>query len=202
MGLFSRGKPPERGVTDSARRDLVVPMLSGQAWIDANAETFAQIPDFPAGSYPLARPIAEGLYVTYAIDPGPGPSWEVVSVDAAHAYGDEAELHTMALANLRRRGNLRVEGDSGRYRLTIPSELDLSGSIILDPQRWRATFPIKGDLVVAIPTRIETLICSANDAESVASLATLAAKAFDAADGKPVSPSLYRMSPDGLATFR
>lgn len=200
MGLFSRKKRTDReAVPDRTWRDLVVPLISGQAWIDANAETFSQIPDFPAGEYPLACPIASGLYVTYATDPH--VSWELVSIDAAPAYGTQEELRATALANMRRRGDLRVEGGSGRYRLTVPDEMDLSASVILDTEQWLPTLPIQGDLIVAIPTRIEALVCSASDADSVAALAELAAKAFDLADGKPVSPTLYRLSPDGLVTF-
>lgn len=203
MGWFSRGRkrsdPVSEGETRRARPDLVVPMLSGQAWMDGNEEIFARIPDFPPGERPFAQPIADGLYLTYAIDPG--PSWEVVGVDAAREYGDPTALRATAVANLRNRGDIRVQGDAGRYQLSVPDELDLGGSVLLDPTRWRRAIPVAGDLAVAIPTRVLVLLCAADDAGSVTALRAAAVEAFEAAEGKPVSPDLYRLSDSGLSAL-
>jgi len=197
MTWFSRKKSAAPESASTARPDLVVPMVSGQAWMDANAKIFAEIPGFPAGERPHAIPLAEGLYLTYAIDPG--PSWEVIGVDAAAAYGDADALRATALGNLRGRGDIRLQGGDGRFQLTVPDEMDLGGSVVLDPDRWRAAIPLDGDLVVAIPTRIGVYVCGADDAASIADLRALAPQLFDQADGKPVSPDLYRLTAAGLA---
>lgn len=196
VGLFSR----RREKTSASAPDLgglIVPILSGQAWVDANEQMFAQIPDFPAGSRPYAPPVAAGLYRAYAVDPG--PSWEMVDADTARTMGGAEALEAQALANLRRRGAIRVEGGGGRYRLTVPDERDLSASLVLDAERWRSEVPIDGDLVVAVPTRVETLVCGAGDHESIAALRDLAERAFREGEGKPISPSLYRLSAAGLS---
>ncbi|MDR1432534.1 MAG: hypothetical protein LBI99_10515 [Propionibacteriaceae bacterium] len=200
MGLFSRKKNKAAafgGSSGAPRADLVVPMLAGQAWVDANEQTFSQLPDFPAGQWPFAAPIADGLYVTYAIDPGPG--WEVVKLDDVAAYGGAEALHAAALANLGGRGDIQIEGAGGRYILILPDERDLSISALLDPGRWRSAVEVGGDLVVAIPTRIGAYLCGAEDEDAIAELAQIAQEYFNDGDGKPVSPNLYRLTPAGLA---
>ncbi|MEI3843901.1 MULTISPECIES: hypothetical protein [unclassified Microbacterium] len=200
--LFSRSKKAQPAPTASRAprgTDIVVPLLSGQAWVDANAEKLARIPDFPPGNHPFSREIAQGLYAAYAVDPG--PSWEIVDVESVERFGGADALHRVALANLRRRGDIRLEGDNGRYALTVPDNLDLTASILLDPARWRAAIPASGDLVVAAPTRLSVWVCSIDDRESVEKLASAAIHGFENGEGKPVSPDLFRLSDTSLSRF-
>lgn len=201
MGWFSRSKNTDIPGTavPAVRRDLVVPMLSGQAWMDANEAMFAQIPDFPAGEYPAATEITDGLYVTYAVDPG--PSWEVVSKDRVGEFGGAEVLHSTALANLRKRGDIHIQGGAGRFLLTVPDERDLSASLLLDPDRWRAALDISGEIVAGVPTRTVVWICSVDDDESVGELARMTHDAFAAGDGKPVAPTLFRLSGTALSPY-
>lgn len=122
----------------SVRFDLVVPMISGKSWMDTNKEMFSKIPNFTADNWPIAIPYADGLFITYAIDPG--PSWEMVCV--ANKFGNPDELFPIALKNLRHRGDIHIEGNNGRFRLTVPDERDLSASVVLDLNRWRHAIPI------------------------------------------------------------
>ncbi|MFE2772824.1 hypothetical protein [Microbacterium resistens] len=167
--------------------------------MDANAEKLARIPDFPPGNHPFSRQIAEGLYAAYAVDPG--PSWEIVDVESVERFGGADALHRVALANLRRRGDIRLEGDNGRYALTVPDNLDLTASILLDPARWRAAIPTAGDLVVAAPTRLSVWVCSIDDGDSVEKLVSAAAHSFENGEGKPVSPDLFRLSDTSLSRY-
>lgn len=194
--LFRNKKSAEPAPAPAvAPEDLVVPMLSGQSWKDATAAKLAQIPDFPAGQHPFAQPLTGEVYVTYATDPG--PSWEIVNIDEVPAYGGAASLHDRALANLARRGDIEVEGGGGRYRLTVPDEMDLTASTLLAPARWRAAVDIPGDLAVAVPTRIHVLLCSADDADSVAALQGYATELFTQAASKPVTTQLLRLDTAG-----
>ncbi|MFK4789087.1 hypothetical protein [Microbacterium sp. ZW T5_56] len=195
MGWRFRNKKTAEPAPPAAPADLVVPMLSGQSWKDATAAKLAQIPDFPAGQHPFAQPLTGEVYVTYAIDPG--PSWEIVNIDEVPAYGDAASLHERALSNLARRGDIEVEGGSGRYRLTVPDEMDLTASTLLAPARWRAAVDIPGDLAVAVPTRIHVLLCSADDTETVAALQGYATELFAQAASKPVTTQLLRLDAAG-----
>ena len=199
MGWFSRSKSTKTSgsVVSAVRRDLVVPMMSGQAWMDANEELFAQIPDFPAGEYPAATAVTDGLYVTYAVDPG--PSWEVVSKDSVRAFGGIDLLKSVALANLRNRGDIHIQGAAGRFVLTVPDELDLSASLLLDPDRWRSALGISGDIIVGVPTRTVVWACSADDHESVGDLARITQHGFAAGEGKPVAPTLFRLTGTALS---
>jgi hypothetical protein len=192
MGVFRRRSKP---LDESFRvpASAAVPLLAGDAWLEGSAQTLAQIPDFPASQAPYVRSVASGLFVVYASD-HVNPSWNHVRTGQVQSQQDADGLHERAIANLRQRGNISVVGYEGRYRLTVPDELDLSASLVLDPARWTPTFPISGDLIIACPTRIEMLVCSAaNDADTT-SLRETAAMLFEAAEGKPVSPSLYRLS--------
>lgn len=196
MGLFSRRQKDEPAQPAPADlRALVVPMLSGQAWMDANAEIFARIPDFPPGQAPFARPLTTGVYVTYAVDPG--PSWEVVNTDAVADHGGPDVLHARARQNLASRGDLELGGQGGRFSLSLPAEADLSASLLLTPERWRGHVPLAGDLAVAVPTRVTVLMCSVDDLESLAQLRAVAAEMFEQADGKPVLPGLLRLTENG-----
>lgn len=195
MGWLFRKKNVAAPVPTTDPADVVVPMLSGQQWLDANAEIFARIPDFPAGQHPFAQPLAGEVHVTYAIDPG--PSWEIVSIDDVPTYGDADALRERALFNLARRGDIAVERGGGRYRLTVPDEMDLSASVLLSPARWRAAVELSGDLAVAVPTRIHVLICSADDADSVAALRGYATELFEQAAAKPVTTQLLRLDAAG-----
>ena len=114
------------------------------------------------------------------------------------AYGGAASLHDRALTNLARRGDIEVEGGGGRYRLTVPDEMDLTASTHLAPARWRAAVDIPGDLAVAVPTRIHVLLCSADDADSVAALQGYATELFAQAASKPVTTQLLRLDTAGV----
>ena len=202
MGLFSWFKKPKNTPADSVpvndtslRYDLIVPMLSGQSWMDSNKEILSKIPDLPADNWPIAIPYTDGLFITYAIDPGPG--WEIVS--AAHGFCNHDELFPIAIKNLRNRGDIHIEGGNGRFRLTVPEERTLSASVVLDLSRWRHAIPISGDLVIAVPTRIKVLLCAADDKSSVSELTDMAKSRFEAAEGKPISPNLYYLSSMGLS---
>jgi hypothetical protein len=195
MSWLFRNRKVAPPVATSTPEDVVVPMLSGQEWMDANAAIFAQIPDFPAGQHPFAQPLTGEVYVTYAIDPG--PSWQVVNIDDVPLYGDATALRERALANLARRGDIDVESGNGRYRLSVPAEMDLSASVLLAPHRWRTAIDLPGDLAVAVPTRMHVLICSVDDAESVGALRGYATELFAEAAAKPVTTQLLRMDAAG-----
>ena len=203
MGLFSKLKktkqPQPTAPTAPAVEELVVPLLAGQAWKDATDQKLAQIADFPAGSTPYSVEIADGLYATYAADPG--PTWEFVSLDSVGNFGGSEQLHRTAIENLRRRGDIRVEGGNGRFAITVPDELDLTASVLLDPERWRAAVTIPGDLIVAAPTRLSVWVCGADDADSVDKLLAAASHGFENGEGKPVSPALYRLSGTQLSRW-
>ncbi|GAB3598662.1 DUF1444 domain-containing protein [Microbacterium tumbae] len=196
MGLFGRKKTTMDAAPPAGphhRTDLVVPLLAGTAWMAANTERFAQIPGFPESAHPHARPLAEGLWATYASDAE--GIWDLVQRGQVDELGGEEALHALARENLRRRvgGGIRLDGGEGRYGLEVPSESDLTASLLLIPEVWRSAVAIEGQLAVAVPTRVELFLCSAADAETVASLQEMTPALFDGARGKPVSPALFTL---------
>lgn len=192
LSWFRKSTESLSAAESSDRLHMVLPMISGQAWMDGNKDIFSKYPDFPLENLPIAIPYTNGLFITYALDIG--GSWEIVTSSVADSLCGTERLEAVALTNLRQRGDIQIEGSNGRFRLTVPSERDLSASVVLDPNRWRATIPISGDLVVAIPTRAEVLICSTTDKAAISGLSDMAKKCFEAAEAKPVSSSLYRLS--------
>jgi hypothetical protein len=194
MGLFSRRGKPEQ-VSDTWP-GLVVPLMAGGAWEEATAATTSQVPDFPAESLPYATTAAAGLLILCATDPH--GAWQLVSVGGVDAYGGPEALLATATANLGKRGRIQSQGNDKRVRLTLPEELDLSASLVLIPEAWRATVPMLGDLAISAPTRIGLYVCAADDPEAVAELALITRAKFQEGEGKPVSPDLYRLSAAGL----
>ncbi|WP_105565652.1 hypothetical protein [Microbacterium halophytorum] len=198
MGLFGRKK--KTAAAEAAGQhspDLLVPLLVGDAWLSANEEMFAQIPDFPDAAKPYARPIANGLWATYASDAN--GSWDLVQRGQLDEVGGEDALHELALTNLpRRAGGLQVGGGDGRYAIEAEAEPDLTASLILVPDLWRRTIDIPGALTVAIPTRVEFFLCAAADADTADVLRKGAPALFDAARAKPITPALYTIDDDGI----
>ena len=194
MGLFSRSKKvqPASGSASSVRDDLVVPLMAGSEWLEANEALLAQTPGFPPEEFPASFTVVEGLHVWFAVDPG--PTWEAVRKRDVETFGGPEALQVAAVGNLRLRGNISVMGRDGRYILTVPDEEDLSASLVLDPERWRHTLDIPGDLIVAVPRRTSVYLCSADDPDAVAELSARAEDVFQAGAGKPVTPALYRLS--------
>jgi hypothetical protein len=206
LGLFRRrrDKAPESVESVPAEVDAratVVPLLVGRAWLDGNEQTFGQIPNFPAEAYPFARTLADGLWASYATDPA--GSWQQVQRGQVDAFGGPEGLHDAALANLRRRvsGQITTEGGGGRFRLTVPHEMDLSASLALVPELWTGGVEIAGAPVLCLPTRVELLVCGDRDEETVASLRTFAPSLMDEARGKPVAPTLFTLTDAGIAAL-
>lgn len=201
MGLFgrSRKKQPEETPAPSA---LVVPLLAGNAWLAANEEAFAGIPDFPDEAKPFAVALTPELWVTYAIDPS--GSWEYVQRGQVDGYGGAEALHAAALHNLRARigADVSVSGGDGRYRLETPGEYDLSCSLLLAPDLWTARTPVRGDAVLCAPTRVEVLVCGSEDQESVEALRAVSGDLYEEARGKPVTPALHLLAGGSLSVLR
>jgi hypothetical protein len=122
-----------------------------------------------------------------------------VSKDSVGAFGGVDLLESIALANLRNRGDIHIQGVAGRFLLTLPDERDPSASLLLDPDRWRAALGIPGGIVVGVPTRTAVWACSADDHESVSEIARITQHGFAAGDGKPVAPTLFRLSGTALS---
>lgn len=198
MGLFGRKKKAAPAETTGHHApDLLAPLLVGDAWLNANEEMFAQIPDFPDAAKPYARQIASGLWATYATDAN--GSWDLVQRGQLDEIGGADAVHELALRNLpRRAGGLQVGGAGGRYAIEAETEPDLTASLILVPDLWRRTIDITGPLTLAIPTRVELFLCATTDTETTGALGNAAPALFEAARGKPITPALYVLDDEGV----
>lgn len=203
MGLFSR-KKKEAAPSSAATvppSELVVPLIAGRAWMEANEETFSRIPGFPDEARPFATSISEELWVTYAVDPE--GTWELVQGGQVADFGGADALHSTALRNMVARvgSDLAIEGGNGRFRLHTPSEPDLACSLVLTPELWLSEIDLTGAAIVCAPTRVELLVCGSDDADSVQELRNFATELFEEARGKPVTSVLHQARPSGLAVF-
>lgn len=77
-------------------------------------------------------------------------------------------------------------GNAGLYRVTAGGDYEAS-LLLLDTIWNRENFDVKGDFVVAVPTRDVLLVTGSNDGEGIARLKALAKKSYD--DGS------YRLTP-------
>lgn len=203
MGLFSRKKKETApsAVATAPPSELVVPLIAGRAWMEANEETFSRIPGFPDEARPFATPISEELWVTYAVDPE--GTWEMIQGGQVGDFGGADALHAAALRNLVGRvgSDVAIEGGNGRFRLHTPTEPDLACSLLLAPDLWLSELALTGSAIVCAPTRVELLVCGSDDEDSLQELRTFATELFEEARGKPVTSVLHRAGPSGLAVF-
>lgn len=203
MGLFNRRRKPDPAspapVAD--RSASVVPLLAGEAWIAGTEETLSRIPDFPDAAKPFTRRLTPEVSAAYGADPE--GTWEMIQRGEVGGFGGVEQLHRLAVANLVRRAaaDVVVEGGAGRYRIQVPSEPDLSSSLLLVPELWRDRIDVAGDPVICAPTRIVLLVCGSEDVGAVEALRGYATAMFEQADGKPVTTALHTIAPSGLAVF-
>lgn len=202
MGLFSRRKrTADASASAGDRSALVVPLMAGEAWLAGTEEKLAQIPGFPDAAKPHSRRITPELSAVYGADAE--GSWEMIQRGEVEGFGGAEALHRLAVTNLVRRvaADVVVDGGGGRYRIQVPTEPDLTSSLLLVPELWRDRIDVAGDPVICAPTRIVLLVCGSEDGEAVEQLRGYATAMFEQADGKPVTTALHTIGPAGPAVF-
>jgi uncharacterized protein YtpQ (UPF0354 family) len=119
--------------------------------------------------------------------------------DIASTGLDPGRLKTLAISNLRRLfGKIDYEREEdGLYILSVDG-ISESGLVLL-PEIWtKKTMPVKGDFVIAIPTRSLVLVTGSDERAAVARMRKIAAEEFEAGPYS-VSPKIYRYRQGSLA---
>jgi len=110
-------------------------------------------------------------------------------------------ISVLALDNLDRiLTKVERTGDKGRYMITAGGTYE--SSLLLLNSFWSSkNFPVKGDIVIAIPDRDVLLITGSKDKENLEWMRTRAQESYDSGSYQ-VSPSLFRWNGKKFLSFK
>ena len=187
----------ESGATDAyVKPETVRAVLKDREWIEASRGLFQGKPDAKAGNEIVHRPFVADLFVAYVFDMPDG--MRVISRDDMGKLKLDADgLHRLAIANLQ--ASLPAITDEpaepGSAVRVVHVGDSYEASQLLLHERWAAVARrVKGDLVVAAPTRDYVFFTGSR--QDVARLRTLARLA-SSQGGHPLSPTLLRYTQEG-----
>jgi uncharacterized protein YtpQ (UPF0354 family) len=150
-------------------RSLIIPVIKDRQWFDETQRRgTAQTP--PLGL--LAEPLNSELVVVYAED-RPGALRFLSTRDDV---GDRAQLHDLALDNLRvllPKIEMRTGAD-GIFLISAGG--DFEASLLLTDELWSSgQIKVDGDIVVAVPAKDVLLVSGSHNRAGIARLRRLAA---------------------------
>jgi uncharacterized protein YtpQ (UPF0354 family) len=152
-------------------RSRIVPIVKDRGWVeDMRAST--QGKDGQEAPEIVHEPYNDDLVIAYAED-SPSNIRYLKPDDLAPAHVERAQLKALALENLRRMAQIQVHGEDGRYQLTAGESNDAS-LLLLDFLWTDLQKKVKGDVVVAIPSRDFLFVAGSKDAKGIAKLREIA----------------------------
>ena len=143
--------------------------------------------------------LADDLIVAYGED-RPNYIRYVVATDLKKAGIQRDKLRTLAIENLRQiLGRVRFLEIDGTYRAHAGGVYE--ASLLLLPDMWtRDRFRVRGEIVVALPTRDLLLVTGSEDAKGLASIRAIVKDRFDRG-AYGISPNLYVYRDGKLTKF-
>ena len=179
-------------------RTRIVPVVKDRPWLDEMRRALAErgakdIPDHACDD------LNADLIIVYAEDT-PSSIRYLTSGDVEELGVERDELRTLACANLKRLlPEIERHGAGGVYMLTAGGNYE--ASLLLIDSVWApGQLEVRGETVVAIPTRDLLLVTGSEDAEGLRKVRSLARQSF----GKgpyPLTPKLFVYRQGKLAEF-
>src|SRR5262249_47752756 len=171
-GLPPRGASTKAGALDRTR---IVPVIKDRPWLDeVNSKVRAQAgKDAPLLA---TEDFNNELVIVYALDDPKGMRF----LQANELAGIErGELRTLALENLLRFMPKIQMATNGRFGMMIAGG-DYEASLLLYDSIWTdGTVKVKGDIVVAIPTRGMLLVTGSQDRSGLKRMREIVAKSAE-----------------------
>jgi uncharacterized protein YtpQ (UPF0354 family) len=165
---------------------LVIPVVRSRSWTPI---TEAQKDPASVNAVPFES-LGSDLVVVYGEDRPEVLRFPTVKYFAEAGLARGA-LRTLAVTNLRRIiGPIEYKDYGGTY--TLIADGTNEASLLLLPEIWtKHTLKVKGDFIVALPTRDLLIVTGSDDVDAISRVRALATKAFQ--DGPySISPKLYR----------
>lgn len=152
----------------------IVPVIKDLAWIDDVRRSMGDSGSKPAGEF-VHEPFAGGLEIVYAVD-SPKNLRYLTPDDLRKSGVSRAELRAQAVKNLRAiLPDLEVHGGQGVFMLTAGGNFE--ASLMLFDELWRERkFAVRGDYVVAVPSRDLLLITGSNEDDGIRRVRAMVAK--------------------------
>lgn len=120
------------------------------------------------GEFPFYyEKLNEILYVFYAVDT-PSSIRYMPKEEIAKLGVKEAELKSLSMSNLRKAiPSVKIEGDPSTISMIV-ADGTYEASFLLYNDLWtKKNFPVKGDIVIFVPSRDVVLVTGSNDIESL-----------------------------------
>jgi len=113
---------------------------------------------------------------------------------------EKEKLLDLSLGNLKNIvTDIKRNGDDGVYMVTAGG--DYEATLILWKELWKKeTFPIKGEIVIAIPNRDLLLITGSEDKEGIEQIKKIANESYNAGNYE-ISPHLYKWNGEKFIKF-
>jgi uncharacterized protein YtpQ (UPF0354 family) len=169
-------RPGESSIaTVALDRTRIVPVIKDRPWLEeVNSKVRAQVGQ--DASLIAAEDFNKELVIVYALDDSKGMRF----LQAKELTGIErGELRTLALENLLRIMPKTQMATNGRFGMMIAGG-DYEASLLLYDNIWTdGTVKVKGDIVVAIPTRGMLLVTGSQDRNGLQAMREIVAKNAD-----------------------
>jgi len=169
---------PPRGTSTTSTaldRTRIIPVIKDRPWLEeVNSKVRAQVGQ--DASLIAAEDFNKELVIVYALDDSKGMRF----LQAKELTGIErGELRTLALENLLRIMPKTQMATNGRFGMMIAGG-DYEASLLLYDNIWTdGTVKVKGDIVVAIPTRGMLLVTGSQDRNGLQAMREIVAKNAD-----------------------
>ena len=110
------------------------------------------------------------LYILYAIDT-PSSIKFMPKEDIANLDVKEEELRNLSMSNLMNAiESLQIKGDPSTISMVVADGTYEASFLIYDELWTKETFPVKGDIVVYVPSRDVVIVTGSEDADSLATV--------------------------------
>lgn len=176
----------------------IVPVIKSPDFIDG-VKKLVSVND-SSKSLPIFEKYNDELLIVYAEDSQNGISYFTQNnFNKLHISKDSVSV--LALNNLDEILNKsKRTGDKGRYMVTAGGSYE--ASLLLLNSFWSSkNFPVKGDIVIAIPNRDILLITGSNDKANLDWMRIRAQESFDSGSYQ-ISPSLFRWNGKKFLRFK
>ncbi|MDO4879905.1 MAG: hypothetical protein Q3983_01370 [Capnocytophaga sp.] len=169
-------------------KSLIFPLVRNIQFIDSLRKEFTDL---------LYEPINPELFIIYVIK---GASKCLENKDLASLQLNKNSLKNLAIENLVSQVEVNLEGENSRFIISAGGRFEASFLII--PDVWtKENFPVKGNIVVGIPTENELLITGSEYVQEVEKLREYVKETYQNTDD-PLSENLFEIKDNRISIMK
>lgn len=144
----------------------IFPVIKDSGYINHITELMSEDGELPF----FYEKLNNVLYILYAIDT-PSSIKFMPKEDIANLDVKEEELRNLSMSNLMNAiESLQIKGDPSTISMVVADGTYEASFLIYDALWTKETFPVKGDIVVYVPSRDVVIVTGSEDADSLATV--------------------------------